>query len=98
MRLDPFGELRIELTALPAPARSPLVVAIDTHPVRSDGIFMRHKTSNRDIYRAARTRFSGVDDVIRDCPELGLFQWTYTRNKSGRHRKRDVGTSLFRRE
>lgn len=62
--LSPSGEIRIDLTALPALTRSPLVVAIDTHPVRSDDIFMRHKTSNRDNYRAARARFPGVDDVI----------------------------------
>lgn len=57
------GAVRIEcapLTDLPTPYR----VALDDRPVAPDDPFLRHKTTWRSVYDAARARHPEADDVI----------------------------------
>lgn len=73
IRDDRARKLRVLLSADGAcavevldPPASPEVVqlALDSHPVASDDEFLRHKTTRRDRYDEARTRYPETDDVI----------------------------------
>ena len=48
--LDAAGLVRVERYALDADARFPLPVALALRPVSRDDIFLRHKTTRRDVY------------------------------------------------
>ncbi|MDP1028078.1 aminodeoxychorismate synthase component I [Sphingomonas sp. KR1UV-12] len=61
--LAPSGIVAIETGPLPAPAQTPLTVAIVPLPVRPDDVRLRHKTSARGFYDAAR-RAAGTDEVV----------------------------------
>lgn len=64
LRLEPSGALHLDVDPMPAPVSVPWLVALDSEPVDSADIFLRHKTTMRDRYDAARARHSDVDDVI----------------------------------
>ena len=59
-----LGAVEVETTLLPNGKRSPLVVTIDPSPVRSDNVFLFHKTTNRREYDVRRARYPGIDEVL----------------------------------
>jgi para-aminobenzoate synthetase/4-amino-4-deoxychorismate lyase len=47
-----------------SPTARPWRVALASHPVRSDDVFLYHKTTRREVYDRARAAAPGCDDVI----------------------------------
>jgi para-aminobenzoate synthetase/4-amino-4-deoxychorismate lyase len=67
--VDPHGSIQITTTPINPTNGDPWTVPIDrvpdgTAPVRSDDLFLGHKTTNRHVYDAARARHPGAPDVI----------------------------------
>jgi para-aminobenzoate synthetase / 4-amino-4-deoxychorismate lyase len=58
------GELTVDIAPLPVAPSAPVRIAIDTEPVRSGSLWLRHKTNRRSTYDAARTRHPDADDVV----------------------------------
>ena len=63
LRLNPDGSTEIRLAPLPA-LSDPVRLAVDSPITQEDSPFVRHKTSHRAHYDAARARHAGVDDVV----------------------------------
>ncbi len=61
--LDRQGRCRVETDPAP-PAATPVTLAIDTQPTDESSPFLFHKTTRRDVYRAARSRHPFADDVL----------------------------------
>ena len=67
--VDADGAIEIETSPAPPCEAEPWLVPIDetgdgTPPVRADDLFLRHKTTHRPAYEAARARWPGAPDVI----------------------------------
>ena len=58
------GALEVQVLDAPSPPSEPWNLALDTVPVSSDDEFLRHKTTRRDRYDEARSRFPDADDVV----------------------------------
>jgi len=61
--LAPSGRVAIEIAAMPPPPAGPLQVALGLLPVSPLDLRLRHKTSARGFYDAARID-SGADEVV----------------------------------
>ncbi len=61
--LAPSGAIAVEAGPMPLPFAAPLRVAIVPLPVGANDLRLRHKTSDRDFYDAAR-RAAGTDEVV----------------------------------
>jgi para-aminobenzoate synthetase/4-amino-4-deoxychorismate lyase len=61
--LAPSGRVAIEIAAMPPPPAGPLQVALGILPVSPLDLRLRHKTSARGFYDAARID-SGADEVV----------------------------------
>jgi para-aminobenzoate synthetase/4-amino-4-deoxychorismate lyase len=65
LSLSRHGRLKVEITPYAEPAdRAPVRLAIDHEPVKSDDIWLFHKTSRRQRYGAARARHPDADDAV----------------------------------
>jgi len=64
LTLDRRGEVRVTEEPLPEHPLAPRTLAIDTVPVDRRSDRLRHKTTDRAVYAAARRRHPGVDDVV----------------------------------
>jgi len=58
------GRITLEAEVLPTPDLAPQRVTVATGPVNSSNPFLYHKTTNRDLYEAARAARPGYDDVL----------------------------------
>lgn len=59
------GELRIQSRPhVAAPTAKPITLRLTSRPVRSDNIFLYHKTTYRKIYEAAKKRDPTAGDVV----------------------------------
>jgi para-aminobenzoate synthetase/4-amino-4-deoxychorismate lyase len=71
------GAIAIEVSKAPAVPAAPLRVAVVPLPVSPDDIRLRHKTSARDFYDAAR-RDSDADEVVFALPDGRLTEGSFT--------------------
>jgi para-aminobenzoate synthetase/4-amino-4-deoxychorismate lyase len=71
------GAVAIEVTPLPAARDAPLSVAVVPLPVTPADIRLRHKTSDRGFYDAAR-RATGSDEVVFVRPDGRLTEGSFT--------------------
>jgi para-aminobenzoate synthetase/4-amino-4-deoxychorismate lyase len=62
--VSPSGVPNVELAAMPARRRAPVVLAVDGDPVDSSEVWLYHKTTRRSTYEARAARHPGVDDVL----------------------------------
>ena len=62
LELSASGHMTLEDVGLP-PAR-PARLALAQEPVDSHDVFLRHKTSRREVYERARAQRTGADDVL----------------------------------
>ena len=65
--VGPDGAIELQVLELPVSLTGSgelPVLALDTEPVRSDDEFLRHKTTRRERYDAARARFPDAPDVL----------------------------------
>ncbi|PTS76116.1 aminodeoxychorismate synthase, component I, partial [Sphingomonas sp. HMWF008] len=74
--LSPGGAVAVEVAPMP-PARDALSVAIVPLPVAPADIRLRHKTSDRRFYDAAR-HGAGVDEVLFARPDGRLTEGSFT--------------------
>ncbi len=58
------GRFSFDAEMLPKAATKPQRVAVARAPVDSSDPFLYHKTTNRQVYEAARTAWPGFDDVL----------------------------------
>ncbi|WP_010184399.1 aminodeoxychorismate synthase component I [Sphingomonas sp. PAMC 26605] len=75
--LAPSGAVAIEIAPLPSRAAEPLSVAVVPLPVAAADIRLRHKTSDRVFYDAAR-RSAGSDEVVFVRPDGRLTEGSFT--------------------
>lgn len=75
--LAPSGAVSIETAPLPPYADEPLSVAVVPLPVATADIRLRHKTSDRAFYDAAR-RAAGSDEVVFVRPDGRLTEGSFT--------------------
>jgi para-aminobenzoate synthetase/4-amino-4-deoxychorismate lyase len=73
----PSGALAVQMAPLPAPAEAPLRVALVPLPVDADDWRLRHKTSDREFYDAAR-RSAGTDEVVFVRPDGAITEGSFT--------------------
>ncbi|WP_298090348.1 aminodeoxychorismate synthase component I [uncultured Sphingomonas sp.] len=71
------GAIAIECSALPHPLAQPLRVRIVPLPVAPEDLRLRHKTTNRAFYDAARIA-AGTDEVIFEAPDGSLTEGSFT--------------------
>lgn len=71
------GAMAAEVGAMPAPPARPLSVAVVPLPVAAHDFRLRHKTSDRGFYDAARTG-AGVAEVVFVDPDGWLTEGSYT--------------------
>ncbi|MGP7796281.1 aminodeoxychorismate synthase component I [Sphingomonas sp. CLY1604] len=71
------GAIAIESAPMPAPVDEPLRVALVPLPVDSADFRLRHKTSDRGFYDAAR-RAGGTDEVLFVRPDGLLTEGSFT--------------------
>lgn len=76
VRLSPDGFTAIEVSDVPFVPRK-LRVALTKLPVSSEDIRLRHKTSDRAFYEAARAS-SGADEVIFVLPDGHVSEGSFT--------------------
>ncbi len=67
--VGPNGEIHIATTPINPTLGDPWIVPVDRlpsgeSPVQSTDLFLRHKTTHRSVYEAARARHPGAPDVI----------------------------------
>jgi len=62
--VPPSGEPVIETKIMSAPSGKPYRVCLAKTPVKTDNIFLYHKTTNRTVYEDALKECPGYDDVI----------------------------------
>ncbi len=74
--LAPSGAVAVEVAPIP-PAHAALSVAVVPLPVAPADIRLRHKTSDRRFYDAARIR-AGVDEVLFERPDGTLTEGSFT--------------------
>lgn len=75
LRLFPDGDISVELRPLvggPEPVR----LAMDTVPIDPASPFIRHKTTRREHYAAARDRHGYADDVVLVNPDGKVTETT----------------------
>ena len=77
LALSRAGCMAIELTPLPAPPEEPVEVAIGQLPVAPEDFRLRHKTSDRAFYDAARAA-SGAFEILFADPEGFLTEGSFT--------------------
>jgi para-aminobenzoate synthetase/4-amino-4-deoxychorismate lyase len=66
LSLSRHGRLKVEIEPLETSGdQRPTILAIDDEPVKSDDIWLFHKTSRRQRYAAARARHPRADDAVR---------------------------------
>ena len=58
------GSVDVAVTALPEPTRDPVRLVVDTEPVDGESVWLRHKTTRRDVYTERRARHPDADDVV----------------------------------
>jgi para-aminobenzoate synthetase/4-amino-4-deoxychorismate lyase len=58
------GSADIELTPLPEPTPGPVRLVVDPQPVDGESVWLRHKTTRRDVYTERRARHPDADDVV----------------------------------
>jgi para-aminobenzoate synthetase/4-amino-4-deoxychorismate lyase len=58
------GRVDVGTHPLPAPTPGPVRLAVDDRPVDPASVWLRHKTTRRDVYTAAAARHPGADDVV----------------------------------
>ncbi len=61
--VDRWGNVRVETSALPLPARD-FRVRLAPRPVDSNDVFLYHKTTHRDVYVEATSGVDDCDDVL----------------------------------
>lgn len=71
------GAVAIEVAAAPPPPDQPLRIALAPLPVGERDWRLRHKTSDRRFYDAARTA-SGADEVVFFTPDGRLTEGSFT--------------------
>ena len=71
------GAIAIESAPMPPPLAGPLAVAVAPLPVSPTDFRLRHKTTDRDFYDAAR-RASGAAEVIFALPDGELTEGSFT--------------------
>ena len=71
------GATAIEVAAMPAPFAAPLRVAVVALPVDPSDFRLRHKTSDRGFYDAARVA-AGTDEVVFVRPDGLLTEGSFT--------------------
>lgn len=72
-----FGAVVVQVSPLPAPPTDPVCVALAPLPVGPDDWRLRHKTSDRDFYDAAR-HASGAFEVVFVRPDGHLTEGSFT--------------------
>ncbi len=77
LMLAKSGAIAIEVSPLPEPRTTPMAVAIVPLPVAPHDFRLRHKTSDRRFYEAAR-RQSGEDEVLFTDPAGFLTEGSFT--------------------
>ncbi|HEY0150008.1 MAG TPA: aminodeoxychorismate synthase component I [Allosphingosinicella sp.] len=77
LMLSPTGAIAIEVRAMPEEAGEPLRVALVPLPVEPSDFRLRHKTSDRRFYDAAREA-SGADEVIFHDADGFLTEGSFT--------------------
>jgi para-aminobenzoate synthetase/4-amino-4-deoxychorismate lyase len=77
LMVGPSGAISIEVTPLPAMPPMPLAVRIVPLPVDPDDFRLRHKTSDRGFYAAARAK-AGTAEVIFERPDGLLTEGSFT--------------------
>ncbi len=75
--LAPSGAVAVQVSPLPAVVLAPVRVAVAALPVAADDWRLRHKTSDRGFYDAARTA-SGAFEVLFTDPEGRLTEGSFT--------------------
>ncbi|SDN82490.1 para-aminobenzoate synthetase / 4-amino-4-deoxychorismate lyase [Geodermatophilus sp. DSM 45219] len=58
------GRVDVETHPLPPPAEGPVRLAVDGEPVDPDSVWLRHKTTRREVYTERAARHPGADDVV----------------------------------
>ncbi|SDE99317.1 para-aminobenzoate synthetase / 4-amino-4-deoxychorismate lyase [Blastococcus aurantiacus] len=58
------GGLEIEVAPPPAAVDGPVRLAVDPEPVDADDVWLRHKTTRRDVYTERAARWPAADDVV----------------------------------
>jgi para-aminobenzoate synthetase/4-amino-4-deoxychorismate lyase len=58
------GSVDVAVTALPEPTRDPVRLVVDPEPVDGESVWLRHKTTRRDVYTERRARHPDADDVV----------------------------------
>ncbi len=71
------GAIAIECSALPPPLAEPLRAAVVPLPVAPGDLRLRHKTTDRAFYDAARIA-AGTDEVIFEAPDGSLTEGSFT--------------------
>ena len=71
------GAIAIEVAPMPVPFDRPLQVALVPLPVAADDYRLRHKTSDRGFYDAARVA-AGTDEVVFVRPDGRLTEGSFT--------------------
>lgn len=77
LMLAKSGAIAIEVAPMPEPRTTPMQVAIAPLPVAPHDFRLRHKTSDRGFYDAAR-RQSGADEVLFTDPAGFLTEGSFT--------------------
>ncbi len=75
--VSPSGNFAVEVSPLPPPLPAPARVALVPLPVDAGDWRLRHKTSDRGFYDAARTA-SGADEVVFVRPDGQLTEGSFT--------------------
>jgi para-aminobenzoate synthetase/4-amino-4-deoxychorismate lyase len=58
------GRAEVTTQPLPPPPAGPVRLAVDGERVDPASLWLRHKTTRRDVYTAAAARHPGADDVV----------------------------------
>jgi para-aminobenzoate synthetase/4-amino-4-deoxychorismate lyase len=75
--LSRSGAVAIEVRAMPEEAEEPVEVALAPLPVEPDDFRLRHKTSDRRFYDAAR-QAAGAFEVVFEGPDGFLTEGSFT--------------------
>ena len=58
------GRVDVETHPLPPAAEAPVRLAVDGEPVDPGSVWLRHKTTRREVYTQRAARHPGADDVV----------------------------------
>jgi para-aminobenzoate synthetase/4-amino-4-deoxychorismate lyase len=58
------GSVDVGVAPLPQPATGPVRLVVDSEPVDADNLWLRHKTTRRDVYAERAARHPDADDVV----------------------------------